>query len=240
MDWCAWHPVLGGEPRVIDSMPTLAELNAEAARRQLVSGSGMPLSFVPPDDRDVGYERRAFDKGEVNTRPDNWHDAFNALIWLHFPQAKRRLNQLQAAQIAVDGVRCVRGPVRDAITVFDENAALLQAPDALWDALAARDWQGLFIGRRTLWAQARLSLFGHALLEKLVHPRKAITAHVLRVPLRLAIAEVDGWLARELSAERLAAKPFVPLPVLGVPGWWPANEVSGFYVDEQVFRPPRI
>jgi len=24
-----------------------------------------------------------------------------------------------------------------------------------------------------------------------------------------------------------------------VPGWWPANEVPGFYGDAQVFRPPR-
>ena len=31
-------------------------------------------------------------------------------------------------------------------------------------------------------------------------------------------------MAADLSAGKLAAKPFVPLPVLGVPGWWPENE----------------
>jgi hypothetical protein len=25
--------------------------------------------------------------------------------------------------------------------------------------------------------------------------------------------------------------------VLGVPGWWPANELAGFYEDATVFRP---
>ncbi len=29
------------------------------------------------------------------------------------------------------------------------------------------------------------------------------------------------------------------LPVLGVPGWWPANEDEAFYDDASVFRPPR-
>lgn len=101
----------------------------------------------------MAYEQYIFEQGGVPTR-DGLHDFFNGLIWQHFPLAKQRLNQLQAAQIAADGVQAVRGPVRDAITVFDENAALLHAPDALWDALVARDWQRLFIELRPLWAQA--------------------------------------------------------------------------------------
>jgi len=51
------------------------------------------------------------------------------------------------------------------------------------------------------------------------------------------MAEVDAWLAGQLSAGRLAAKPFLPLPVLGVPGWWPQNGDFSFYDDAQVFRP---
>jgi hypothetical protein len=82
-------------------------------------------------------------------------------------------------------------------------------------------------------------VFGHALLEKLVQPRKAITAHVYRVPQDVAPAALDGWLAQELDARRLAAKPFTPLPVLGVPGWWADNEVPGFYDDAAVFRAAR-
>ena len=31
-----------------------------------------------------------------------------------------------------------------------------------------------------------------------------------------------------------------PLPVLGLPGWWPANEAPAFYADPQVFRPARV
>ena len=42
-----------------------------------------------------------------------------------------------------------------------------------------------------------------------------------------------------LTAAELATKPFTPLPVLGVPGWWPANQDPAFYDDATVFRPPR-
>jgi hypothetical protein len=200
-----------------------------------------PLRFVPQGDLPAGaaYEQFIFDTGAVPTR-DNLHDFFNGLCWMRFPLTKKKLNQLQAAEIAADGVAPLRGPVRDALTVFDENAAFLLAPPALWDALVERDWQRLFVGLRPLWPQAQLVLFGHALLEKLVSPRKPITAHVYRAqPAINSIADLDAWVAQGLSADKLAAKPFTPLPVLGVPGWWPENENFSFYDDAFVFRPRR-
>ncbi|MFM6986878.1 MAG: DUF3025 domain-containing protein [Hydrogenophaga sp.] len=200
--------------------------------------------FVPQADLPEGmaYEQFIFDNGAVPTR-EGLHDFFNGLVWARFPATKRLLNRLQADEIAQAGVGQVRGPVRDAITLFDENAVLLQGPDALWRALTARDWKRLFLDLRPLWAQARLVLFGHALTEKLVHPYKSITGHVYRAPVPLELgADLvawDDWLARRLSANELSGKPFTPLPVLGVPGWWPANQAPAFYADTHVFRPPR-
>ena len=46
-------------------------------------------------------------------------------------------------------------------------------------------------------------------------------------------------LFQALDATTLAQKPFCPLPVLGVPGWWAQNLNFSFYDDPQVFRPPR-
>jgi len=183
------------------------------------------------------YEAHIFQTRTVPTR-DNLHDFFNGLVWLAFPQAKRRLNELQAGEIARDGVAAVRGPLRDALTLFDENGAVLDAPPALWQALVARDWHTLFVARRELWAQARLLVFGHALLEKLVTPRKPRTAHVLLTSEAVGNAAFDdARMAQALEPARLACKPFVPLPMLGVPGWWPDNEAASFYDDPQVFRP---
>ena len=209
-----------------------AALNAaQRAPKRFVAQADLPAG--------VAYEQHIFATGCVPTR-DGLHDFFNGLAWMHFPQTKIRLNELQAAQIAASGIQPVRGPARDALTLFDENAALLQAPDALWQALAAKDWQRLFGPLRGLWPQSQLILFGHALTEKLVAPRKPITAHVYRVgaPGR-SVGDIDTWLAAELSGGQLATKHFAHLPVLGVPGWWPANEDAAFYADTSVFRAPR-
>ena len=196
-------------------------------------------SALPPGEP---YERHIFRTRSVPTR-DNLHDFFNGLCWLQYPATKARLNALQAAEIAAQGVQPQRGRVRDALTVFDENAAFLLAPPALWQALGDRAWRRAFVDLRPLWAGSQVLLFGHALLEKLVQPRKPITAHVYCAlsplwPLSSA-ADVDAAVAAELSAERLAGKPFIPLPVLGVPGWWDGNEHDCFYDDALVFRPRR-
>ena len=195
------------------------------------------VRFVDPACQPAGEAYEAFVSRTacVPTR-NNLHDYFNALGWLAFPAWKRRLNELQAGQIAHAGVTGTRGAVRDALTLFDENAALLQAPPDLIEALRARDWPSLFVARRELWAQARITLFGHALLEKLTRPRKAITAHVWVLPEGADLESTQAL--QQLNPERLADKPFLPLPVLGVPLWWPTNEDATFYADPAVFRRP--
>ena len=225
--WSVRGRALAG--RLCDGVPVCQALNADAAA---------PVRFVsqallPPG---MAYEQFIFDTGQVPTR-ENLHDFFNGLVWLHLPQAKRRMNQLQAQAIAAQGVGAVRGPLRDALTLFDENGALLDAPAPLWQALHARDWQRLFVDLRPLWVQARLLLVGHALMEKLVFPRKGITAHVYQAPLAIeTIAQTDAWLAAELQPGRWAQKPFVPLPVMGIPGWCHGNDAVSFYDDLSVFR----
>ena len=238
IDWHApWLVPLRAVGQAVQQRVLVGCLVADA----LNSVGACPVGFVRQAELPPGqaYEQYIFDTGQVPTR-ENLHDFFNGLVWLQFPYTKRRLTQLQAQALAADGVQAVRGPLRDALTVFDENGAVLSAPPALWAALRARDWQALFVDLRPLWREARLVLFGHALLEKLVSPRKPTVAHVYQAPVAInSIASLDAWLAQAVQPGPWAAKPFTPLPVLGVPGWWPANEVPGFYGDAQVFRPPR-
>jgi hypothetical protein len=208
-----------------------------APHEALNAAGASPVRFVPQDQLPAGtpYERFIFETGHCPVRP-GLHDFFNALVWMRFPRAKAALNRLQAAEIARSGIGARRGPVRDAITLFDENGALLQAPPALWEALEARAWRRLFVQLRPLWSEARLCIFGHALLEQLATPRKGLTAHVWRADAALD-ADADAWFAARCTVQALAAKPFMPLPVLGVPGWWPGNENFSFYDDSLVFRP---
>lgn len=212
-----------------DSQSVAAALNAARGEDAGV------LRFVEHSAAPAGepYESFIARTGCIPTR-DNLHDLFNGLMWLHWPDAKRRLNALQAEDIARHGVTDTRGALRDALTLFDENAAVLEAPSILVDALRVHDWNTLFVTQRAHWRSARLVVFGHALMEKLMQPRKAITAHVWLVE-----ELTDSALASSLTSERLSAKQFLPLPVLGVPGWWPANEALAFYDDAKVFRPPR-
>ena len=237
IDWNApwladWRAL--GEP--IARKVAVGMLQPEA----LNAGSCAPVRFVPQADLPEGqaYEDFIFATGQVPTR-EGLHDFFNALCWMHFPLAKKRLNQLQAREIARAGVGQVRGPVRDAATVFDENALLIQTSDAVWAALTEHRWLDAFLGLRSEWAHTRLWAFGHAALEKAVQPYKSITVHLWRVPQGVAQAELDAWLAQDLTPDKLARKPFSPLPLLGVPGWWLANEDPAFYADASVFRPRR-
>jgi hypothetical protein len=200
----------------------------------------VPQTQLPSDE---AYEAFIYRTHTVPTR-NNAHDFFNGLCWLRFPQTKQQLNRLQAQAIQKEGVTAQRGDLRDALTLFDENAALLCAPEVLWQALKRQDWQELFVTHLQAWKDAHLTLFGHALLEKLLKPYKGITAHVLCVPVPMDIQDagdvaLDAWLSHHIHETEMQAKPFLPLPVLGVPAWWPANEEMGFYEDPQVFRPQK-
>jgi len=236
LDWDApWY-----QPWRETGQPVAQEVAAgRALHSALNQVAAAPVHFTLHGALPAGqaYESYILETGQCPTR-DNLHDFFNGLAWHHFPRSKRRLNELQAAQIAAQGSSASRGPIRDAITVFDENGALLDAPAAIWEALLARNWKRAFVDLRPLWAQARVRLFGHALLEKLARPRKAITAHVWRLQCPIGgTDEVDSWLAARLTGDRLAGKPFTPLPLFGIPGWCEENRQVSFYDDPVVFRP---
>jgi hypothetical protein len=245
------------QPAKTDNRPLVAKCEASAGSGDfasaasmsttgtgLVLGDAKAVKFVPQASLPEGqaYEDFIFRTQQVPTR-DGLHDFFNGLCWHRFPKAKRRLNQLQAAEIAKLGVTKTRGPVRDALTLFDENVVLMHAPDEVWAALQARDWLKLFVDLRAQWQQVHVVLFGHALLEKLITPYKSITGHVYRVANEVNPhdeAALDDWLVQDLQPAKLATKPYEPLPVLGVPGWWAANQDRRFYEDTQVFRPKRV
>ncbi|MCO5119986.1 MAG: DUF3025 domain-containing protein [Burkholderiaceae bacterium] len=243
-------PILAAWRRLArDARPegiALAALDALAREQSLCSGCGRSLRFIAAGSVAVdAYESHIARTGEVPTRTTGAgavHDLLNALAWLAFPRIKARLNAIQAGIVAREGIGGRRGPVRDAATVFDENAALFVTADSSFAAaLRERRWRSLFVeGREAFGQRVSVRLFGHALVQKLLEPYKSICAHAWIVPLPADIdtAEVDAWLAARFAAASPSLDEARPLPVLGVPGWWPANADPGFYADEAVFRPP--
>jgi hypothetical protein len=232
-------------------------LNSGASRQQLRNHRDLPLSFVPQQALPDGVPYEAFISacGQVPTR-DNLHDFFNALVWLTFPRIKSRLNALQAAEIAraasVVAPSKSRGPTRDAATLFDENAALVVLREGgrgneMAQALRNHQWRHVFIEEAAMFGRdCRVVLFGHALMEKLATPYKAITAHAwiltageefFAMPSTEQSVWIDAVVARQLDAG-LSPAHFTPLPILGVPGWSEQQDEE-FYADTGVFRPKR-
>lgn len=232
----------------------MAAANQAATANKMTNQRGLPLRFVsqqslPPE---AGYEAFIHDSGQVPTR-DNLHDFFNALAWLHYPRTKRTLNALQAAEIALrlasPSTSGSRGRQRDAATLFDENAALFICSDAsLIDALREHDWHAVFVRRAEAFgSECAVRLFGHALLEKLVMPYKAITAHAWVIGVTASWFELsedarrtdlDARVSEQIQSG-FTSSDFTPLPVSGVPHWWPDQDAA-FYDDTSVFRPRRI
>ncbi|MFC7297813.1 DUF3025 domain-containing protein [Herminiimonas aquatilis] len=227
-------------------------LNLRLAELDLRNHRNLPIQFVPQADlpAETAYETFISNTGFVPTR-DNLHDFFNALAWLTFPRIKVQLNALQALDIervAAQSAQAPRGKLRDAATIFDENAVLLVTSNqTLVSALRAHEWEQAFVTRRQEFVQdCGVLLFGHALMEKLVAPYKAITGHSWIVPLEPDLATmvfeerydvIDAVVAQQL-AQGLSTADFSPVPVLGVPGWWPDQDQT-FYQDVTVFRPIR-
>lgn len=230
-------------------------LNSVARQRELANHAAQPIRFVPQSalPAQLAYESFIGASGHVPTR-DNLHDFFNALIWLTYPHCKARLNELQAAELSRQQVQGgaalapARGSLRDALTIFDENAVFIPSTNAtLFAALREHQWRSVFSAHRAAYgSEWEVRCFGHALLEKLVAPYKAITAHAWLVLapeafFMLTEAGKNAWLDRHVAGqlnEGVRTAAFTPLPILGVPGW-SADQTPEFYADAEVFRPPR-
>jgi hypothetical protein len=247
----AWLRAFGGA-----ALPAAAELNAAAATLEspLRAASGAPIRFVPPAGFSPGYEKRVYANGEVETRAGNWHDFFNALAWLAYPQTKRVLNGRHHAALQVPAAsgRGERGPLRDAATLFDEcGIVVASASAALVELILAHEWKRLFWTRRAQLARdMRFFVFGHATWDQLRAPFVGLTAKAVFLEVEAAwlaqaiaqqVADVDRRLAARFGLSDAYVRPrdFQPLPLLGIPGVVAENAEASYYDDTRQFRPLR-
>ena len=237
-----WLDQLPGAP---DSQ-ALSELTS---RFPIQTENGQTVCFVPPQADGLAYECRIWESGEVETRLDNWHDFFNALVWLTFPLTKIAVSAAHMRAMTAPGE--ARGKVRDALTHFDEcGIVVLSAKPELLALLRDFQWKKLFVEHRAeVLAAMDFVIFGHATYEQLLHPFRGLTAKAilyevsddwLRMPLAARLAELDARLAADLSSGRYTRpRDFQPLPVLGIPGVTSVSEDPAYYDDTWQFRPGR-
>ncbi|MDN3576579.1 DUF3025 domain-containing protein [Chitinimonas viridis] len=230
--------------------PCHADWQALPPSLQALNQAGLPIGFADPAElADGNYELRIAQQGLVATRPDNWHDCFNALCWLAWPRTKAALNQQHVDELACQA-GSLRSRARDAATLFDESGLVLAVADpTLAEALRIHDWPQLFQARRGDWGRLMEPWsVGHALMEKSLAPFKGIVAKVMLVAVTADWFELDHptrlqWLDSQL-AEAISRgqlqnpRALPPLPVLGIPSWWP-EQTTDFYADETHFRRKR-
>lgn len=238
----------------LSNWPNAAGLNELRASGELPSsctGANVP-EFICQDSMaqtDDYYEQYIHRNEQIPTRPDNWHDLFNGLIWMMFPQTKRLLNQLHVEDISANGLS-PRSTLRNHITHFDECGVVLACEtDEIPALLSEHRWQEAFVERRELWhKQVHVFTFGHANLEMLLDPFEGLTGKWLAVKVNekfasasiiSKIAHLDAVLSESLHNERVfeQRKPLRPIPLLGIPGWWEPNLDFAFYQNQNYFRP---
>ncbi|KAB2969183.1 DUF3025 domain-containing protein [Zoogloea sp.] len=257
--WAAqplFAPIAGLLARFPDGLPDAARLTAtlREVAPDAACGAGLPIGFILPPAGLQAYEVHIHATGEVPTRADDWHDFFNALAWCVWPRAKaacnaRHLEVLREREAAgLSG----RGPLRDALTQFDECGVLVVSSDPqIPELLAAHEWLEVFWTRRArLMATTRFLVFGHASWDQLRAPFIGLCAKALYrvVPpgwfaqaAALRQADADAWLAARLAdgLHPLGRESLFPLPLLGIPGVTPDNECAAYYTDTRQFRPLR-
>ncbi len=223
------------------------ELYLETLAGRAEVPAGVPR-FVPPPARAVSaidYERRVVEQNELIVRGDNLHDVMNALVWLTFPKTKRAISEAHVALgVTADGK--TRPRRRDVLTLFDEaGAIILSQRDDLKKLHERHQWLELFVNHRQAFInESRPILFGHGALEQLgSNPHRGLTVKALWLPLACdaPLIEVDAWIAQQIASDQLltAREHRLPLPIVGVPGWFAENERADCYDDIDVFRPLR-
>lgn len=233
-----------------DGWPECATWNALAATRGVTNLRGAPIRFVPPSlppTSAMDFERRILERGEVETRPQCWHDAFHALAWLTFPRAKARINALHVAD-GLDDTPNRRSVLRNVLTLIDEGGLLVAVTSAEQARLLRGfEWHGLFWQRRDAARKAMdFVIFGHALGERALDMHHGITGRGVLIDVPPAYFDLDMARRVRFLEDRLCAilddralltsREFLqPVPIKGIPGWARENVEEAYYFDTSQF-----
>jgi hypothetical protein len=199
------------------------------------------------------YEDFIFATKTIPCRENNWHDFFGALIWCLFPQTKALLNQLHIQEIKLHGFK-QRSLLRNKLTLFDEcGVVVCLEPNANHHAelLRTHQWQHSFCQLRSEWMQrVKPIVFGHAIYEMATKPFIGLTAKSVFIDVPAGFSGwnvtdtysfLDQMLCNQIAKHGMLydKQQLTPLPLLGVPTWYSANEDASFYLNTGYFRPAR-
>jgi len=226
-----------------EQWPTVESLNF-ASERLLHDYTGMPLVFEKQTADLVldgmHYEQRIYQRGKIATRENNWHDLFNAMMWLKYPHIKSALNSRQWNDVRVHGLK-TRTPGQCAMTLFDEAGAIVTMPGEMLECWKQHDWHGLFIEHADAWRSGRaaVAVFGHALLDHALVTETLLVAKCIVLDDKTELSGSFDGIADAIHSESmlLANKELRTLPLCGIPGWHSASDSAEFVKTAACFSP---
>ncbi len=232
--------------------PNLTELQSALIHHAgtINSLNNAPIRFVHQAPKakqfEQDYEPRIYLKGEIQTRMANWHDFFNALIWMRFPKTKIAINgkhfvAMQQRYKRTEKHRCA---AENALTLFDECGAVIISSDrSLLNLVREFRWKELFWKRRQQVSENfKCIIFGHAIFEKALNPYLGLCVKALLLhsdqDLFLPNEKLDTTLSEFISNVDFDLGPqnLSPFPVLGMPGWHFGNDAKQYYDNTSYFR----
>lgn len=233
-----------------------AELYNQLFRAKLEQ-NGSSIAFVDQkalDESKLYYEAFIAQNKQVPSR-GNWHDFYNALVWSQLPNTKMTFNKLHNQEIQQYGEK-KRTPIRDRLTHFDECGLLVFTDnEQLKQDCGDHNWVELFLKNKHCWGiNTEIIIVGHAIWEMLMNPFIGLTGKVRFIEVSTnTLSELnrdisqhnykqaDYLINQHLLHNRVLEqnKPWLPLPVLGIPGWSIFPQTSEFYLNTDYFMPKR-
>ncbi|CAM3990991.1 DUF3025 domain-containing protein [Pseudoalteromonas byunsanensis] len=234
-----------------NNWPTFGWLNALGP---VQNRNGKALEFVPDallQDETRYYEQIIYETGRVPTREQNWHDLFGVMIWCLFPKTKALLNKQHIVEIDKHGLK-QRSKHRNALTLFDECGVVLAMTNGTFaEQLKNHCWVDAFVAQRSGWdKEIKAFIFGHANYEMLTQPFIGLTGKALCVEVDETFFELDlhsQYACLDTLLVDMIENQGVlndntqlsPLPLLGIPNWFSANQSPEFYNNTNYFRAKR-
>lgn len=228
-----------------ENWPSLKQL------KQQFEDNNHPITPVAqgnkPSKLEDHYEPRIFLKQELQTRTENWHDFFNAMVWLTFRNTKSVLNELHYHAAIKRNSGTNRSALENAITLFDEcGLIIISNDDQLLEMIRQHQWKDLFFNNRDRFDKDIFCLvFGHAMYEKALTPYIGMTCQALLINSSElvkcckngVIKDIDNHVADYWKNNNITAtNDLNAFPLLGIPGLHSENSESSFYDNTDYFR----